>query len=356
MASNLDSFYSHVVQDVILNVRADFEMEGLDESVLDELLSLWEMKLKNANVLPADYERLPLASAPAAPDLNLNPVEEEGTVDPSNLQGRGWTPNEENFLESLLSTPQLGTMNTPRHVHTSTGSTPLFSLSEQQGNFGHSESRQLEDRTGRPTPFMGLPFMSRQSLLPDINVVYDASRHEVYGYSLHELPEIKDYMGVSSFNKRKRDFISPFLQRDGAADIISPLCSRSKDPCKERRLVQLDGTDDGINDNYDDHITEEDYNLPGEVDAPADGDKKPVKGEGADSDSSEPPLNEDDDIDADALSEEDEASKTNNLVVAQFEKVTKVKGKWKCILKDGIMHLKEKDFLFSKANGEFDFF
>ncbi|MCO5584150.1 hypothetical protein L7F22_038073 [Adiantum nelumboides] len=36
--------------------------------------------------------------------------------------------------------------------------------------------------------------------------------------------------------------------------------------------------------------------------------------------------------------------------------VTKVKGKWKCILKDGIMQLNKKGYLFSKANGEFDFF
>ncbi|XP_026377588.1 transcription initiation factor IIA subunit 1-like [Papaver somniferum] len=63
-------------------------------------------------------------------------------------------------------------------------------------------------------------------------------------------------------------------------------------------------------------------------------------------------LNEDDDV---LEQEEDEESSTNQLVLAQFVKVDKPKRsnkrKWKCALKDGILHLD----LFSKADGEFSF-
>lgn len=44
---------------------------------------------------------------------------------------------------------------------------------------------------------------------------------------------------------------------------------------------------------------------------------------------------------------------TTNLVLAQFDKVTRAKNKWKCSLKGGVMTLNGKDVLFGKANGEF---
>ena len=44
---------------------------------------------------------------------------------------------------------------------------------------------------------------------------------------------------------------------------------------------------------------------------------------------------------------------TTHLVLAQFDKVTRAKNKWKCSLKGGVMTLNGKDVLFGKANGEF---
>ncbi|CAA6661730.1 unnamed protein product [Spirodela intermedia] len=70
-------------------------------------------------------------------------------------------------------------------------------------------------------------------------------------------------------------------------------------------------------------------------------------------DGDEPPLNEDDDLD-DPEQEEEELN-TEHLVLAQFDKVTRAKNKWKCTLKDGIMHINSKDVLFNKASGEFEF-
>lgn len=46
---------------------------------------------------------------------------------------------------------------------------------------------------------------------------------------------------------------------------------------------------------------------------------------------------------------------TTHLVLAQFDKVTRTKSRWKCTLKDGIMRINNKDILFNKATGEFEF-
>ncbi|KAI5069987.1 hypothetical protein GOP47_0014330 [Adiantum capillus-veneris] len=365
MPSSLANFYGSVVQDVIHNLRSEFEAEGVDESVLDELQTLWESKLKSANVLPADYRR-PICS----PKLNLN-------ANPA-YEGEGWTPTVDNvFAETpgIVNTPGIvhtpGIVNTPSIVNTpgqglmSSLPTPLLSTSEKHGNFSYDGSRQLPGNTvGHSLDFMAPPpSMPRETNLFDMNVVYVENGDDMYGYPQNEPPETKDYMDLSASNKRKRDYYS-FQQLDGAADIVST------GQCEERRIADeiiaknleykndksclMISQLDGIDDNYNDHVTEEDYNLPGEED-PADvldGDIKPVKEEGGDSEGSEPPLNEDDDDDVDDFNDNDQQSTTDNLVVAQFEKVTKVKGKWKCILKDGIMQLNKKDYLFSKANGE----
>lgn len=56
------------------------------------------------------------------------------------------------------------------------------------------------------------------------------------------------------------------------------------------------------------------------------------------------------------LDDDNEEPSTEDIVLCQFEKVSRVKSKHKCQLKDGIMHLNGKDYLFSKATCEFEFY
>ena len=69
---------------------------------------------------------------------------------------------------------------------------------------------------------------------------------------------------------------------------------------------------------------------------------------------------EDEDSDVESLGsdldDDAEEPETEELVLCQFEKVARVKTKHKCQLKDGIMHLNGKDYLFSKATCEFEFY
>jgi transcription initiation factor TFIIA large subunit len=55
------------------------------------------------------------------------------------------------------------------------------------------------------------------------------------------------------------------------------------------------------------------------------------------------------------LDDNDDEPETDDLVLCQFEKVTRIKTKHKCSLKDGIMHLNGRDYHFHKATGEFEF-
>jgi len=58
---------------------------------------------------------------------------------------------------------------------------------------------------------------------------------------------------------------------------------------------------------------------------------------------------EDEDVD-----EEGEGEAGGDLVIALYDKVQRVKNKWKVTLKDGIASVNGKDYLFTKCQGEFE--
>lgn len=43
-----------------------------------------------------------------------------------------------------------------------------------------------------------------------------------------------------------------------------------------------------------------------------------------------------------------------DIVFCTYDKVARVKNKWKCVLKDGMVHINGKDYLFAKCTGEFE--
>jgi len=87
---------------------------------------------------------------------------------------------------------------------------------------------------------------------------------------------------------------------------------------KGKKIAQVDGEDDDDDDdlNYDDNINSD--------------------------------LDDDDDDD------NDDENETEHLILCQYEKVTRIKNKWKCSLKDGIINVNGKDYLFQKATGDFE--
>ncbi|KAJ3325432.1 hypothetical protein HDV06_004291 [Boothiomyces sp. JEL0866] len=47
--------------------------------------------------------------------------------------------------------------------------------------------------------------------------------------------------------------------------------------------------------------------------------------------------------------EDDENAPTDHLILCQYEKVTRIKNKWKCTLKDGIVNINGRDYVFNRA-------
>ncbi|CAG8481287.1 6138_t:CDS:2 [Funneliformis mosseae] len=71
------------------------------------------------------------------------------------------------------------------------------------------------------------------------------------------------------------------------------------------------------------------------------------------------PYAESDDINSDLDDSDEETNaegeETQNIILCLYDKVTRTKNKWKCQLKDGIMSVNGRDYLFQKGNGDFEF-
>ncbi|XP_055829897.1 transcription initiation factor IIA large subunit-like isoform X1 [Solanum dulcamara] len=398
-SSTTSNVYIHVIEDVISKVRDEFiNNGGPGENILKELQALWEMKMMDAGAILGTIERNSAAKAtPGGPitpvhDLNMpyegNEEYETPTADilfpPTPLQtplpGTAQTP-----LPGTVQTPLPGTAQTPlpgtadsSMYNNPTGGTP-FTPSDYSPLNDTGSATEMKAGPGRPSPFMQppSPWLNQRPPL-DVNVAYVEGREEGDRGGSQQ-PMTQDFF-MNSAGKRKREDFPPqyhnggyIPQQDGAADTIYDNIKSGEGSNIQLELVthvqtsayripQFDGP---IPDSYDDALStpniyyqgvvNEDYNIvntpaPNDMQAPT---PAPVL-QNDDIDDDDEPLNEDDDDDLDDVDQGEDLN-TAHLVLAQFDKVTRTKSRWKCTLKDGIMHINNKDILFNKANGEFDF-
>ncbi|KAG1371731.1 transcription initiation factor IIA subunit 1 [Cocos nucifera] len=385
MASNVSSVYIHVVDDVINKVRDEFINFGVGENVLTELQALWEMKMLQCGAISGTIERPPPVQKPAAPitpvhDLNVpyeGPAEEYETPTAEML----FPPTP---LQTPIQTPLPGTDQS------------MYNIPTGPSDYAPSPTTDIRNgvdlKAGRPSPYMQPPssWMTQRPLGVDVNVAYVEGRDEV-DRGASDQPMTQDFFMISSGKRKRDDYASQLTsggympQQDGSGDVMiefllpenQPKEVQESMPGRDRetaiKILSKRETEaapvlpqqDGVNDEYDDlfhfqGVANEDYNTPAEhvelrAATPAVGTPKPAKHEAVEDD--EPPLNEDDDDDDDLddLENGEEELNTQDLVLAQFDKVTRTKSRWKCTLKDGIMHINSRDILFNKATGEFEF-
>ncbi|KAI7690004.1 Transcription initiation factor IIA subunit 1 [Sarcoptes scabiei] len=111
------------------------------------------------------------------------------------------------------------------------------------------------------------------------------------------------------------------------------------------RVAQLDGHHDS-NDSSDEEDEDDEFN---DNDDDIEDNDDEINDEENETGVEEEPLNSEDDV-----SDEDpvELFETDNVVVCQYDKITRSRNKWKFHFKDGIMNLQGKDYVFSRAVGD----
>lgn len=86
---------------------------------------------------------------------------------------------------------------------------------------------------------------------------------------------------------------------------------------------------------------------------------KQVDGPGDDNEDDDDIFNDSDDINSDLdddldseKSDDEDAEQEGQIMLCLYDKVQRVKNKWKCNLKEGVANIDGKDFIFQRATGE----
>ncbi|KAK8016433.1 hypothetical protein PG993_014622 [Apiospora rasikravindrae] len=75
---------------------------------------------------------------------------------------------------------------------------------------------------------------------------------------------------------------------------------------------------------------------------------------GDDEEDDDEAINSDLDDSDDNGDEEDDDEDGGQIMLCMYDKVQRVKNKWKCVLKDGVLSVNGKDYVFHKATGEYE--
>ncbi|KAK3811957.1 MAG: transcription factor IIA, alpha/beta subunit [Benniella sp.] len=306
MANNtVTSVYRFVIDDVITNVRRDFEDMGVDETILHELQRSWEFKIAQSKVTPFQAPE-PAAAAAAG---EAYPFEESGYDQPAPASAPG-------SAQTSASAPPASAYNY-RPEPTAAANLANVASSTLQGD---------TNSTGRPQPHVpprsnpggaggnnhiSLPGGGRNGTTDSSNIPQTDGAADTE-LEFMSTADMDAYLQKRFREAREAEALSGEQSEMTFTLTLSDRAARKakRDGLEGFAIGQVDGEED----------EDDDTGLGSDLD--------------------------DSDGDMDDESE--------NIVLCQYDKVSRTKSKWKCVLKDGIMQINGRDYLFHKANGDFE--
>ncbi|XP_057307248.1 TFIIA-alpha and beta-like factor isoform X2 [Hydractinia symbiolongicarpus] len=348
--------YRAVIDDVIKNVREAFLNEGVDDQVLKELKQLWESKLLQSRAIefmPADVNvRVSLTYPHNMPQMQGINHERPGPSQASQAVPQSTThlmQNQSGQLVYVSSHPTLGNVG----PMTDAGAQAVMALQNAPRTTAPLMPQQIH---GIPQAQVihvqtSAPHHQQPNMFPGFHGARVAT---AAGPTVIYTPNTQQQHQQQPLTAHVKQ---PVIQVDGAADneITNSQCAASvnnkkilkqsqnrwKNMKHDEIVIQLDGNGDLSSDELDDD--DEDFDqtvIPGAANA---------EGEDNVPEEDDEPLNSSDDV-----SDEDPTDlfDTDNVVVCQYDKIARTRNRWKFHLKDGIMNLKSRDFVFHKANGD----
>ncbi|KAG5983512.1 hypothetical protein E4U55_007978 [Claviceps digitariae] len=349
--------YQTIIDEVINTSRVDFEESGVEESVLEELRQGWQQKLSQLDVARFPWDPKPEApppapTAPAQTHVAIQPTTQAQFLPnlplPAGAAGstgqNGVKPDQE-FVKQEVEIKHEPGMQAPLPALPSyngadknslAASRAAQRLADQYGSLaagsisaiqaGHKQQPQTQN----PQP--------PQSQVP--GGASSISNGQTDGPGDDGKEEEEDYEGIlmrrnaeGTLDELGRLDIDRMLHGQMAArakameggGLMLPLKEaarhggQSSTRAKGKGIAAYDGGDD-----YDD-IDDEDA-INSDLDDPEDD-------------------HDDDEVDDEGL---------GHIMLCMYDKVQRVKNKWKCTLKDGVLTVNGKEYVFHKATGEYE--
>ncbi|XP_017312206.1 transcription initiation factor IIA subunit 1 isoform X1 [Ictalurus punctatus] len=368
MASSANSnpvpkLYKTVMEDVINEVRELFLDEGVDEQVLMELKTLWESKLMQSKAVDGFHsEEQQVLQAPQTQVPQVQQTQQTTQPPQVLLPPAQQAPQQQVIIQEPK---MLQHMSATGMSAAATAATLALNTSPYQQIITNQGQILQVVRAANGAQYIiqqQPPIMVQQQVLPQIQTsgVQAPVIQQVLTPLQGGLPQqtgviIQPQQIVLTQNKVQQNtqvmqaaMAQGQTQTQPQTHTQTPqqpqTAQQQAQPQQQPQqqapmMLQVDGAGDTS--------SEEDEDEEDEYDEDEDEDKD--KDGGEDGQVEEEPLNSGDDV---SDEEDQELFDTENVVVCQYDKIHRSKNKWKFHLKDGIMNLNGRDYVFSKAIGD----
>lgn len=316
--------YNTVVDDVIAGVRDCFLDDGVDEQVLQELKQLWKTKLTNSGAMDPPQPEPALPPPPVLQNFQrANGNNAIRRTAPDALTAHQSSSQQSSEAEHGPPAPNLAGAH-PHQVLDPNNRVPVqLTLPAQPGVPG-SQPRSFT---------IQIPASALNG-----NRLHQVLTGPIINATLSLPQQLAATLLQQHINSALAGQQSEFDGGGGGRSGTAPFSlDGALDSSDDEGSNVGDGSEDGAGDDDEDEESaeeraeeeEEEHDESGGID--------------------EEPLNSGDDV---SDEEPGDMFDTDNVVVCQYDKITRTRNKWKFYLKDGIMNLSGKDFVFQKANGD----
>ncbi|KAH9906548.1 transcription factor IIA, alpha/beta subunit [Xylariomycetidae sp. FL2044] len=394
--SQVGTVYQQIINDVIEASRTDFEEGGVDEGVLDELKKGWQKKLTQQQLAIFPWD--PKPEPPPAPAPVAQPPQVTAPVPPPQAVGNGAayaqshppaqgltmpTPGDQPQMEPHVKPEpgvkiEPGLENTPMPPQVGTQQTNVLAnerarqqLQAQYGERASASINKMKEHSGGYP--QGQPRNGQQAAPQQYAPQYQGNPQQQYRPNMATNPGQHQQRPSMPMPNGQRPNPS---QTDGATDdepshaillrqgregqstemgrveidnlLYAQISARAKAMEGGGLMVPLKRAKKSN--------TKSHHRKPT-------GDAGPSRFDGMDDDDDDDHLKEEDDEDAinsdlddpdDNIGSDDEDEDGGQIMLCMYDKVQRVKNKWKCVLKDGVLSINGKDYVFHKATGEYE--
>lgn len=359
------------MEDVINEVRELFLDEGVDEQVLMELKTLWENKLMQSKAVDGFHteeqgalqvqqqvQQIQQTQQPSQPQQVLLPPAQQApqqqviVQDSKILQHMGATGMSAAATAATLALPTgVAGVGPYQQLITSQGQIlqvvraangAQYIIQPQQPIMVQQQVLPQMQPGGVQAPVIQQVLAPLQGGLPQqTGVIIQPQQIVLTGNKVQQNAQVMQaamaaQAGQGAAQIQAQGQPQPQAQPQQQQPQTQPQQATQQQP---PMMLQVDGAGDTS--------SEEDEEEEDEYDEDEDEDKD--KDGAEDGQVEEEPLNSGDDV---SDEEDQELFDTENVVVCQYDKIHRSKNKWKFHLKDGIMNLNGRDYVFSKAIGD----
>ncbi|KAH6914412.1 transcription factor IIA, alpha/beta subunit [Coprinopsis sp. MPI-PUGE-AT-0042] len=302
------NIYRSVIDDVIASIKSEFDEFGVSEDVLAELQNKWETKVIQSHV--AEFEPPAQPAAPQPVQQHPQPIHQSYPPHPMHMMQTHphYAHPYGHMAAAPVPAPSQPTVKTEPNDNAARylmNAYPGAALTPLPGpNLAAARPPTLPPHPGGQTTAYSVPRPLQTQYPATVThaarPAYSPPQPAAPGQTAQRIPQV-DGPSESSDDEGSQSPPPAFAPRTNHPSLPQPVAAQPRQ--------RTPGDSEAINSDLDDSDTE------GEEEADEGGANEP------------------------------------DIVFCTYDKVARVKNKWKCILKDGMIHVNGKDYLFAKCTG-----